>query len=174
MACSALPLETAEKDLTHCYYLAVHCRKDGEIRVATEGAIWRMLPVSRLPALCHSSLLGEGGTLRSSRFERPRKRKRQSLLIDTSLDSIPKCKSYLFNRPFDLDEILAAPGDNRLWLHNQQGRGPARAAKAIPTECDRNPAGKPALPAQPLPVPRADDAVRGFSACKAARDRKQP
>jgi hypothetical protein len=27
----------------------------------------------------------------------------------------------------------------------------ARAAKAIPTECDRNPAGKPAVPAQPLP-----------------------
>jgi hypothetical protein len=68
MACSALPLEIAEKDLTHCYYLAVHCRKDGEIRVATEGAIWRMLPVSRLPALCHSSLLGEGGTIRELPF----------------------------------------------------------------------------------------------------------
>jgi hypothetical protein len=38
MACSALPLEIAQNNLTHCYYLALHCRKDGEIRVAAEEA----------------------------------------------------------------------------------------------------------------------------------------
>jgi hypothetical protein len=38
MACSTLPLEIAENNLTHCYYFAVHCRKDGEIRVAAGEA----------------------------------------------------------------------------------------------------------------------------------------
>ena len=106
MACSALPLEIAENDLTHCYYLAVHCRKDGEIRVATEevpsGDCYRC-PVCQPYAIrAFSAKAAHSG---SSRFGRPRKRKRQSVLIDTSLDFIPKCKTYLFNRPFDLDEI---------------------------------------------------------------------
>jgi hypothetical protein len=65
MACAALPLEIAENNLTHCYYLAVHCRVDGEIRVATEeapsGECYRC-PVCQ--TLCHWCFLGEGGTLR--------------------------------------------------------------------------------------------------------------
>ncbi len=73
MACSALPLEIAENNLTRCYYIALHCRQCGEIRVATEEA-----PSDdryRCPlcqALCHSCLLGEGGTLRPLPFwDRP-------------------------------------------------------------------------------------------------------
>jgi hypothetical protein len=69
MACSALPSEIAQNDLTHCYYLAVHCRAHGEIRVAIEE-----LPADECyacpfcQAICYSTLLGKGGTLRPLPF----------------------------------------------------------------------------------------------------------
>jgi hypothetical protein len=69
MACSALPLEIAQNNLTHCYYVTVHCRKDGEIRVAAEEAPsdeTYLCPLCQ--TLCHCTPLGEGGTLRPLPF----------------------------------------------------------------------------------------------------------
>src|SRR5690348_5539307 len=69
MACSALPLEIAHNDLTHCFYLAVHCRTHGEIRVATEEPpAGECYACPLCQALCYSTLLGEGGTLRDLPF----------------------------------------------------------------------------------------------------------
>ena len=69
MACSALPLEIAQNNLTHCFYVAVHCKQHGEIRIATEAAPSGeryCCPVCQAP--CQSSVLGEGGTHRALPF----------------------------------------------------------------------------------------------------------
>jgi hypothetical protein len=66
MAGSALPLQIAENNLTHCHYVSLHYRKDGEMRIALEET-----PASescRCP-LCQSNCrwtpLGEGGARRA-------------------------------------------------------------------------------------------------------------
>jgi hypothetical protein len=94
MACSALPSEIAQNDLTHCYYLAVHCRTHGEIRVATEEQpVDECYACPLCQALCYSTLLGEGGTLRELPF---------------------------WNRMQDAHSFAGA--DRRLWLDRKAGR----------------------------------------------------
>jgi len=67
--CRARAALYAENNLTHCYYFSVHCRKDGDIRVATEEApSHERYPCPLCRALCHSCLLGEGGTVRALPF----------------------------------------------------------------------------------------------------------
>jgi len=69
MACSALPLQIAENNLTHCHYVSLHCRKDGEIRIALQEAPASEsyhCPLCQAP--CYWIPLGEGGTLRPLPF----------------------------------------------------------------------------------------------------------
>ena len=67
MSCSILPLEIAEHGLTHCYYLALHCRHCGGFRIGTDQESSRYpCPVCQLPS--QTILLGEGGTLRPLPF----------------------------------------------------------------------------------------------------------
>jgi hypothetical protein len=73
MASSALSVEIAENHLTPCFYLAVHCREHGEIRIglAHEPAGQRYACPICL-ARCDYTLLGAGGTLRALPFwDRP-------------------------------------------------------------------------------------------------------
>jgi hypothetical protein len=69
MACSALPLQIAANNLRHCYYLALRCLKDGEIRVAAEESPsdeCYLCPLCQEP--CCFVPLGEGGTSRPLPF----------------------------------------------------------------------------------------------------------
>jgi hypothetical protein len=69
MACADLPLEIAQNNLTHCYYLGLHCRTDGEVRVAAEEAPSdESYQCPLCQTLCHCTPLGEGGTLRPLPF----------------------------------------------------------------------------------------------------------
>lgn len=68
MPCSTLPLEIAENALTHCYYVAIHCRQHGEIRITTYQEPGNLYPCPICQARCHTVLLGEGGTLRPLPF----------------------------------------------------------------------------------------------------------
>ena len=69
MACSALPLEIAEHHLVHCYYFKIFCRTDGEVRIgAAQAPSWDSYRFPICHALCFSSPLGEGGTLKSMPF----------------------------------------------------------------------------------------------------------
>src|SRR5258708_26353091 len=69
MACSALPLQIAENNLTHCHYVSLHCRKDGEIRIALEeppADECYCCPLCQ--ANCRWTPLAEGGTRRALPF----------------------------------------------------------------------------------------------------------
>ncbi len=68
MSCSTLPLEIAEHGLTHCYYLTVHCRQHGEIRIGTDQEPSDHYPCPVCGKRSPAVLLGEGGTLRSLPF----------------------------------------------------------------------------------------------------------
>ena len=68
MSCSALPLEIAENGLTHCYYLALHCRNCGDFRIGTDQEPSDHYPCPVCQRLSEAALLGEGGTLRALPF----------------------------------------------------------------------------------------------------------
>jgi hypothetical protein len=69
MFCSDLPLEIVQNNLTHCYYLALHCRTDGEVCVAAaEAPSGERYRCPLCQTLCHCTPLGEGGTLRPLHF----------------------------------------------------------------------------------------------------------
>ena len=71
MASTALPLELERNRLRHCFYLAIHCRKHGEIRAVLEELPQdRLLPCPRCHQASEYILLGEGGTLRDLPFWR--------------------------------------------------------------------------------------------------------
>lgn len=44
MDCSALPLEILRNGLTHCYYVALHCRHWGDVLAAIKEAPIRFQP----------------------------------------------------------------------------------------------------------------------------------
>jgi hypothetical protein len=65
MACSALPLEIESHQLTHCYYLSLHCGQHGDIRIAVENApACALYPCPLCEAPCYCYILGRGGTAR--------------------------------------------------------------------------------------------------------------
>jgi|GEM_PF-2509255 hypothetical protein len=59
--------------------------------------------------------------------------------------------------------IAKLPGEPQPVVFSVHG---ARAAKAIPTECGRNPAGKAGGSGSTAAAPEADDAVRGSQPAK--------
>ncbi len=68
MPCSTLPLQITANGLTHCYYLAIHCREHGEIRIGTDQGPADLYACPLCQRLSETVLLGEGGTLRPLPF----------------------------------------------------------------------------------------------------------
>src|SRR5690348_15390014 len=73
MVGSELSTQIGEHRLTHCFYIAVHCREHGEVRIGTQHKpATRRHPCPMCSARCEYSVLGEGGTLRPLPFwDRP-------------------------------------------------------------------------------------------------------
>ena len=68
VSCSGLELAITEHGLTHCYYLAIHCRHCGDSRIGTHQEPVGLYPCPVCQRSCETTLLGEGGTLRPLPF----------------------------------------------------------------------------------------------------------
>ena len=98
MACSALPLQIAENNMTHCHYVSLHGRTDGEIRIALEE-----LPASesyRCP-LCQANWTNS----RSNALLGPLGSKVSCPCISAGLCFSPFCQGSIWSR-FSLGEEI--------------------------------------------------------------------